>query len=104
MAVRNTSKGAHVANYESGMYSTKRAKIFSFIYENGGCSRSDIERGIDGMRINCVTGRVNELIACGAVFEEGCKHDELTGRSVNRLYPTRRIQRIEDADYHEEQH
>jgi hypothetical protein len=86
------------------MYSTKRAKIFSFIFENGGCSRGDIERGIVGMKINCVCGRVNELIACGAVYEKGCKHDELSGRSVNRLYVTRRKELVSDADYHAEQH
>lgn len=86
MPSRNTSKAAHRDNEQSGFNSTKRAKVFSFIYENPGCSRADIERGIDDMRINCVCGRVNELLAAGAVYEDGCKHDPLSGRSVNRLF------------------
>lgn len=86
MSVRNTSKAAYLANQESGFNSTKRAKIFNYIFENPGCSRADIERGLLGIKINCVCGRVNELLTSGAVIELGCKHDVETGRSVNCLY------------------
>lgn len=84
--IRNTSKAANLANLESGNYATQRDKILNFIRNNPGCSRADIERGIDEMRINCVTGRVRELLIGQAVFEDGCKHDAITGRSVNCLF------------------
>jgi predicted transcriptional regulator len=86
MPVRNTSKAAQLANIESGFNSTKRAQVFSFIYEHPGCSRADIERGLKGIKINCVCGRVNELLVAGAIVEKGCKHDPMTRRSVNLLF------------------
>jgi len=36
--------------------------------------------------------------------KELIKQDREAKESENKLYPTRRIQRIEDADYNEEQH
>lgn len=90
MTVRNTSIAAHRENQESGFNSSKRTLVFEFIFSNPGCSRSDIERGVD-MKINCVTGRVNELLAIGHIHENGCKHDPITGRSVNRLYAGRKV-------------
>jgi hypothetical protein len=92
MPARNTSKAAFLANEESGINQTKRTKVFEFIYNNPGCSRADIERGLVGMRINCVCGRVNELLVAGSIHEDGCKHDSLTGRSVNRLYVGRKAE------------
>lgn len=92
MPARNTSIAAHRDNNESGLNQTKRTKIFEFIYSNPGCSRSDIERGLSDMRINCVCGRVNELLEAEHIHENGCKHDSLTGRSVNRLYVGRKVE------------
>jgi hypothetical protein len=86
MGVRCTSKASFIDNESSGFNSTKRAKIFSFIVQNPGCSRSDIERGLDEIKINCVCGRVNELLTGGMIYENGCKHDEFTGKSVNKLF------------------
>ena len=83
--IRSTSKAAHRDNESTGFNSTKRAQVFNFILENPGCSRGDIERG-KGMKINCVAGRVNELLGSGLIREDGCKHDSVSGRSVNRLY------------------
>ena len=88
MPVRNTSKAAYLANEESGLHATKRTKIFEYIFQNPGCSRGQISRLLE-VPINCVTGRVNELLAMGHIHENGCKHDALSGRSVNRLYKGR---------------
>ena len=90
MTVRNTSKAAYLANEQSGMHSTKRTKRFEYIFQNPGCTRSEIMRSIPGMTINCVTPRVNELLALNHIHECGCKHDVLTKRSVNRLYKGRK--------------
>jgi predicted transcriptional regulator len=90
VTVKSTSKAAHLDNNESGLNQTKRTKIFEFVYSNPGCSRSDIERGLIDMKINCVCGRVNELLMAGSIHENGCKHDSVTGRSVNRLYAGRK--------------
>ncbi len=84
--IRSTSKASHIENEYTGFNSTKRAQVFSFITEHPGCSRADIERGISGMKINCVCGRVNELLGSGFIREDGCKHDPFTGKSVNCLY------------------
>ena len=90
MRVRATSKAAFLENELSGANYNKRQKIFEFILCNPGCTRQEIERGIPGMKINCVCGRVNELLKADEIHESGCKHDELSGRSVNRLYPGRK--------------
>ena len=84
--IRSTSKASHRENDSNGFNSTKRAQIFNYIVEHPGCSRADIERGIMGMKINCVCGRVNELLEAEFIREDGCKHDPFTGKSVNRLY------------------
>lgn len=86
MNIRCTSKASFIENEKTGFNSSKRAQIFSYILDHPGCSRADIERGIPGMKINCVCGRVNELLNDGLIHEEGCKHDLVTGKSVNRLY------------------
>lgn len=86
--VRCTSKAAFIDNEKTGFNSTKRAQIFNYILEHPGCSRGDIERGLE-MKINCVTGRVNELLESGLIREEGCKHDSVSGRSVNCLMITK---------------
>lgn len=88
--VRNTSLAAYRDNEESGLNSSKRTQVFEFIYSNPGCSRADIARGIDEMTINCVCGRVNELLVNGSIHENGCKHDSFSGRSVNRLFVGRK--------------
>lgn len=84
--IRSTTLAAHIENEHTGFNSTKRAQVFSYIVEHPGCSRSDIERGIPGMKINCVCGRVNELINSGLISEDGCKRDPLSGKNVNRLF------------------
>jgi predicted transcriptional regulator len=86
MPVKSTSKAAFFANNESGAAQSKRWQILAFVANNPGCSRNDIARNVSGMTINCACGRVNELIASGFLCEDGCKHDPLTNRSVNRLY------------------
>jgi predicted transcriptional regulator len=85
MGIRCTSKAAFIENEHSGANSTKRAQIFSFILTHPGCSRGDIERKV-GIKINCVSGRVSELLQSKLIYEEGCKHDEHTGKSVNKLF------------------
>lgn len=84
--IRSTSLAAHIENEHTGFNSTKRAQVFSYIVDHPGCSRADIERGLMGMKINCVCGRVNELLNSGFIREDGCKHDPISGKSVNRLY------------------
>lgn len=86
MSVKSTSKAAHRENRESGESSRKREQILEYVINHPGCSRSDIARNVRGMTINCACGRVNELLASGAICENGCKHDPITNRSVNRLY------------------
>jgi predicted transcriptional regulator len=86
MSVKSTSKAAHRENRESGESSRKREQVLNYVAAHPGCSRNDIARNVSGMTINCACGRVNELIAAGTLTENGCKHDSITGRSVNRLY------------------
>jgi hypothetical protein len=86
MPVKSTSKAAHRENRERGEVSRKQAQILDYVRNHPGCSRNDIARGVQGMTINCACGRVNELLTAGSLCESGCKHDAVTGRSVNRLF------------------
>lgn len=86
MSVKSTSKAAYRENRESGESSRKREQVYAYVVNHPGCSRNDIARNVRGMTINCACGRVNELIVVGTLTENGCKHDSITGRSVNRLY------------------
>lgn len=83
---RATSKAAFLHMQETGKASTKRAQIMAYVELYPGCSRGDIVRSIPGMTVNCCSGRVRELLDSGALIEDGCAHDPVTGRSVNRLY------------------
>ena len=83
--IRATSKAAFIELNESGKAATKRIQVMWCVAANPGCSRLDVSR-LTGIPINCVCGRVNELLAAGTLRENGCKHDPDSGRSVNRLY------------------
>lgn len=83
--IRATSKAAFIDLNESGKATTKRIQIMWCIAANPGCSRLEVSQ-LTGISINCVCGRVNELLAAGTIKENGCKHDSGTGRSVNRLF------------------
>lgn len=83
---RATSKAAYLHLVETGKASTKRNQILEYVSRHPGCTRNAIVRGIPGMTVNCCSGRVRELLDCGALVEQGCAHDPDTGRSVNRLY------------------
>lgn len=83
---RSTSKAAYIELNDTGKASTKRSQIMAFVELYPGCSRGDIVRSIPGMTVNCCSGRVRELLDSGALIEDGCAHDPITGRSVNRLF------------------
>jgi predicted transcriptional regulator len=86
MPVKSTSKAVYRENRESGDSNRKREQVYAYVVNHPGCSRNDVARNVDGMTINCACGRVNELLTAGWLKEDGCKHDPLTNRSVNRLY------------------
>lgn len=86
MPVKSTSKASYRENREIGESSRKREQVLNYVAAHPGCSRNDIARHVSGMTINCACGRVNELIAAGVLAENGCKHDSVSGRSVNCLY------------------
>ena len=84
--IRATSKAAYIELNDTGKASTKRAQIMAYVEAHPGCSRGDIVRSVPGMTVNCCSGRVRELLDSGALIEDGCTHDPITGRSVNRLF------------------
>jgi len=84
--IRTTSKAAIIELNASGTARTKRAQIFQHVGRYPGTTRARIARAIPGMTINCASGRVRELLECGALIEHGCEKDPVTGRSANRLY------------------
>lgn len=88
MTVRATSKAAILELRDGGKLGTKCRQIINYVARNPGCTRKEIADNVPGMTINCVSGRVHELLKSGDLFESGCKHDEITGRSVNLLFVT----------------
>lgn len=115
MGVRNTSKAAFLSATESGLTSIERRRIYNVIERNPGITRREI---YNLFRLNGeLSSKGNEIdystvsARCTAlkddyelIYEEGCKKNPGTTKSANKLYPTRKINRIEDADYNEEQH
>lgn len=80
--MKQTSVKAYRNLIQNGSISTSSAKVFDSIDRNGSKTRSQIARDT-GMPINCVCGRVNELIADG-VLKDGLKVNcPVTGHSAH---------------------
>jgi hypothetical protein len=82
---RESSLLAYDEIQADGMATTKRAAIASWLSRHPRSSRADIVRGT-GFTINCVCGRVAELLEDHEIFErEIDKVDPVTGKKVNTL-------------------
>lgn len=78
---------------------SKRNRIAAWIRAHPRTSRQDVARGT-GFTINCVCGRVAELLAAEIIFErELDKEDSVSGKRVNTLeaFPLQRMLDLEEA-------
>jgi hypothetical protein len=83
--IRESSLRAHDAIQADGTAVTKAARVLAYVRAHPRCSRQDIAKGT-GITINCVCGRVNELIESGELLErELDKTDPVSGKRVNTV-------------------
>ena len=74
-----------MAHEASGNRTTFKKRILDYIYENQGCTRQEVKRGM-GIEINVVSGRVNDLLKDKSIIERGCKKDFITKKLGGQLF------------------
>ncbi|MBE9515943.1 MAG: hypothetical protein IME93_03080 [Proteobacteria bacterium] len=80
-----TSIAAHHYNQVSGLYDTQEDHIFKGVQANEGCTRNELEV-ITGLRISSVTGRANEMVTNGKLFEGDTRECRESGVVNKTLY------------------
>lgn len=86
MTVQQTSMKAYHDSISQRSFATQR-EFICYVVENATHpSLSDISR-ITKLRINAVTGRVNELEKMGRIHKESTKIDPFTKKEVNWYAP-----------------
>lgn len=90
MSVRYPSRIAYAQ--EAGNHALIRQRIVAFVAAAGSTTRRAIAEGL-GLETSCVAGRVNELVADGALVEFGLEPCPVTGRRVHWL----RLPQMEQA-------
>ena len=83
--MKSTSEKAYAEIQEGA--STQRAHVLSFVRHHPGVTRNILSRET-GITINCVAGRVNELLVSGDLVEQGASRDPVTLRENFKLYAT----------------
>lgn len=84
MLVAQTSLQAYWSERLAFRFSAKQAIILDNLYIDGPATRAQLEKRTK-LKLCCVCGRVNELIAAGAVEEFGTVLDEESGKNVKNL-------------------
>ena len=72
---------------ESGELSRQQVMVLAALHELGEATRQEISRH-SGIPINCVCGRVNELLNRGLVAEEESRTCNVTGHTASQLRET----------------
>ncbi len=83
--VKPTSRKAHRINIEGQLYRPCEEKIVRALRAAAApLTRTELEL-ITGLRINQITGRVNDLLVANVVKVEGTKKNPSTGREVEAV-------------------
>lgn len=91
MSVANSSRAAYLALKRSGKENTQKAKVLAQVIQfPSGITRRELA-GITGLELGAVCGRVNALIAEGALREHGSVECERTGKHVKVVKPVRGV-------------
>ena len=85
-SVRETSVAAYHELRDDGKLTAKQQQIIDYLHRHPGAvfSRLEISRAID-MPINCVAGRVNELLEKGVIEEADQRPCRISGRRINPI-------------------
>ncbi|MCX2780404.1 hypothetical protein [Microbulbifer thermotolerans] len=92
MPAKQTSKSTYQWIKNNGLASPMRERVFRALVDLGEATRREIEEAA-GLRPNQVCGRVNELLACDAIYVRRVDRCKTTGRVVEVLKPNSRIAR-----------
>jgi len=84
MSVRDESLYAYQDINNDGTANTQRAVVLAAVRLLEPCSRAGVSK-YTKLPINCITGRINELIKSGRIFEYG-RAKSPSGRLVNILW------------------
>ena len=84
---RQTSLDAYNELCRSGKANQQRSVVLKAVMDSTRpVTRAELEVST-GMRINCITGRVKELLELGWITETGRRECSVTGNSVYELSP-----------------
>ena len=85
-SARETSIAAYHELRDDGKLTAKQQQIIDYLHRHPGAvfSRLEISRAID-MPINCVAGRVNELLEKGVIEEADQRPCRISGRRINPI-------------------
>lgn len=86
-----TMKKTSLDAYQSLNKASRRKTVFDMIRRrpSRGWTRQELSAALD-WPINCVTGRVRELLDGGIVYEDGHRHNDITGTRCRVLKPVPR--------------
>lgn len=80
--VNKTSIDNHEINKRSGLYGKQAGGLLEVIKKNPmGLTRNELA-AVAGVKINAVTGRVNELLGIGKIKTSGKRRCSVSGRMV----------------------
>ena len=80
--MRDTSLAAYWSERLSGRISHQQSIILENLAVYGGATRAELSKSTN-LPINCICGRVNELLKAGYVVDDMITHDEDTGKQVH---------------------
>ena len=80
--MRVTSLAAYWSERLSGRISHQQSIILENLAVYGGATRAELSKSTN-LPINCICGRVNELLLAGYVVDDMITRDEDTGKQVH---------------------
>ena len=80
--MRDTSLAAYWSERLSGRISHQQSMILENLAVYGGATRAELSKSTN-LPINCICGRVNELLKLGYVVDDTVVRDEVTGKHVH---------------------
>lgn len=80
--MRDTSLAAYWSERLSGRISHQQSMVLENLAVHGGATRSELAAST-GLPINCICGRVNELLKSGHVVDDEIVRDSDTGKRVH---------------------
>jgi len=85
MAYKETSLLTYIGITNDGTATTMRGRVFKAIQSNPGYTRAELAQ-LTGIKINSLTGRVNELLQVNdAIYEKPMRQCNVTGRLAHPL-------------------